>query len=66
MGQAEVIKFLDKNKKWNTAKEIANNLKVEVRVVSRALLVLSRYNEVLKKKCKDSEHFKYVYKVIKE
>ncbi len=65
MGQKEVIKLLEKNKKWNTAKEIANNLNVEVRVVSRALLVLSKYKEVLRERCKNSEHFKYVYKAIK-
>ena len=64
MGQKEVIKLLEKNKRWNTAKEIANKLNVEVRVVSRALLVLSKYNEVLRKRCKNSEHFKYVYKAI--
>ena len=64
MGQKEVIKLLEKNKKWNTAKEIANNLNVEVRVVSRALLVLSKYKEVLRKRCKNSEHFKYVYKAV--
>ena len=64
MGQKEVIKLLEKNRGWKTAKEIANNLDVEVRVVSRALLVLSKYREVLRKRCKNSEHFKYVYKAI--
>ena len=64
MGQKEVLKLLEKNKKWNTAKEIADKLNIEVRVVSRALLVLSRYKEVLRKRCKNSEHFKYVYKAM--
>ncbi len=64
MGQKEVLKLLEKNKKWNTAKEIADKLNIEVRVVSRALLVLSKYNEVLRERCKDSEHFKYIYKAV--
>ena len=64
MGQAEVIKLLGKNKKWKTAEEIADKLKIDGRVVRRALMVLYRYNEVLRKKCKDSTHFKYIYKII--
>ncbi len=62
MGQAEVIKVLEKKDDWITAEEIANKLKVNRRVVGRALLVLFRYNEVLRKRCKDSYNFKYVYR----
>ncbi len=62
MGQAEVIKILEKSKEWNTAKEIAEGLNVEDRVVGRALLVLFKYKEVLRKRCKNSAHFKYIYK----
>ncbi len=64
MGQAEVIKLLGKDKKWITAEEIANKLNVDGRVVRRALMVLFRYQEVLRKRCKDSTYFKYVYKSI--
>ena len=64
MGQQEVISSLEKNKKWNTTEEIANELNVNVRIVRRALLVLFKYNEVLRKICKNSPHFKYVYKAI--
>lgn len=63
MGQAEVVKLLTKNKKWNSADEIATKLKVDGRVVRRALMVLYRYDEVFRKICKDSTHFKYVYKI---
>lgn len=62
MGQAEVIKALEKNKKWNTTEEIADKLNTNVRVVGRALLVLFKYNEIFRKKCPNSPHFKYVYK----
>ncbi len=62
MGQSEVINLLEKNKKWNTAEEITNKLKTNGRVVRRALMVLFKYNEIFRKKCKDSTHFKYVYK----
>ena len=62
MGQSEVINLLEKKKEWITAEEITNKLKTNGRVVRRALMVLFRYNEVFRKKCKDSTHFKYVYK----
>ncbi len=64
MGQQEVINLLGKNKEWNTAGEIANKLNVDGRVVRRALMVLFKFNEVLRKKCKNTTHFKYVYKAI--
>ncbi len=62
MGQSEVMIILEKSKEWNTAEEITNKLKTNSRVVRRALMVLFRYNEIFRKKCKDSTHFKYVYK----
>ena len=65
MGQSEVIKLLEKDKEWKTAKEIANELKVDNRVVGRILLILSRYKEVLRKRCKISTHFKYIYRITK-
>ncbi len=65
MGQQEVIKTLEKKRNWMTAEEIADQLKVENKtLIRRALLVLFRYNEVLRKKCKNSTYFKYVYKAI--
>ena len=63
MGQQEVINILEKNKEWNTAEEIANQLNADGRVVRRALMVLFRFDEVLRKKCKNSSHFKYIYKL---
>ncbi len=62
MGQQEVMIVLEKSKEWKTAEEITNKLKTNGRVVRRALMVLFRYNEIFRKKCKDSTHFKYVYK----
>ena len=62
MGQQEVINILEESKKWITAEEITNKLKTNSRVVRRALMVLFRFNEILREKCKDSTHFKYVYK----
>ncbi len=62
MGQSDVINLLEKSKEWNTAEEITNKLKTNGRVVRRALMVLFKYNEIFRKKCKDSTHFKYVYK----
>jgi len=65
MGQAEVIKTLEKRKNWMTAKEIAGLLNVEnTTLIRRALTVLYKYHEVLREKCKNSKHFKYVYKAI--
>lgn len=64
MGQAEIMSLLEKDKEWNTAKEIANKLKVSDRVVGRALKVLFKYREILRERCKDSNHFKYIYKAI--
>ncbi len=61
MGQQEVINLLEKSNEWNTAEEITNKLKTNGRVVRR-VLVLFRYNEIFRKKCKDSTHFKYIYK----
>ena len=62
MGQTEVIKILEKNKEWTTSEEISEKLKDHPRVVRRALMVLFKYGEVFRKRCKDSNHFKYVYK----
>ena len=62
MGQAEVINLLEKSNGWNTAEEITIKLKTNGRVVRRALMVLFKYNEIFRKKCKDSTHFKYIYK----
>lgn len=62
MGQQEVMRLLEKNKKWNTAEEITNKLNTNGRVVRRALMVLFRYKEILRKRCKESTHFKYIYK----
>ncbi len=62
MGQSEVIGLLEKKKEWITAEEITNKLKTNGRIVRRALMVLFRYNEIFRKKCKDSTHFKYIYK----
>ena len=62
MGQSEVINLLGKDKKWNTAEEIANKLNADGRIVRRALMVLFRYDEILRKKCKNSIYSKYVYK----
>ena len=63
MGQSEVIKILEKNEKWMSAEQIGNSLKVENKtLIRRALKVLFKYNEVLRERCKDSPHFKYVYK----
>jgi len=65
MGQAEVIKTLEKNEKWLTAEQVGNLLKVENKtLIRRALKVLYKYNEILREKCKNSKHFKYVYKAI--
>jgi predicted transcriptional regulator len=65
MGQAEVIKTLEKKRNWMTAEEIAKLLNVEnITLIRRALLVLFRYREVLRKKCENSPHFKYIYKAI--
>ena len=65
MGQSEVIKLLEKEKEWKTAKEIANDLNADNRVVGRVLLVLSKHKEVSKRRCKNSTTFKYIYKIIK-
>ena len=62
MGQSEVMSVLEESKEWNTAEEITNKLKTNGRVVRRVLMVLFRFNEIFRKKCKDSTHFKYVYK----
>lgn len=61
MGQKEVLKILGKNKEWISADEIASKLKIHGRVVRRALMVMFRYNEVLRKKC-NTRNIKYVYK----
>jgi len=53
---------LKKKKEWITAEEIGNQLNSNGRVVRRALMVLFRFNEVLREKCKNSSHFKYIYK----
>ena len=65
MGQSEVIKLLEKEKEWKTTKEIANELNVDNRVVGRVWLVLSKYKEVSRKRCKNTTRFKYIYKVTK-
>jgi len=62
MGQQEVIKLLEKNNDWIDSYEISEKLKHDPRNVRRALKVLSKYGEVLRKVCKESKHFKYVYK----
>jgi len=63
MGQAEVIKTLEKRENWMSAEEIAGSLNVKnITLIRRALSVLFRYREVLRKKCENSPHFKYVYK----
>ena len=63
MGQAEIIKILEKNEKWITAEQIGNLLKVENKtLIRRALKVLYKYHEILRERCKISKHFKYVYK----
>lgn len=61
MGQAEVIKFLKKAKKWSDVKQIAKGLNAERSAVGRSLRVLSKYEEILKKPCKNSP--KFVYKI---
>jgi len=62
MGQSEVINLLEKSKEWITAEEITNKLKTNGRVVRRVLMVLFRFDEILRERCKNSAHFKYVYK----
>ena len=63
MGQGEVLSLLEKSKNWDTTEEIANKLKANIRVVRRVLLVLVKYKEVSRKKCENSTHFKYIYKI---
>lgn len=62
IGQQEVMRLLEKNKDWNTAEEITNKLNTNGRVVRRVLMVLFRFDEILRKRCKKSTHFKYIYK----
>ena len=63
MGQQEVMCLLEKSKDWKTAEEITNKLNANGRVVRRVLMVLVRFDEILRKRCKKSAHFKYVYKL---
>ena len=63
MGQQEIITLLEKKEEWVTAEEIADKLNSNGRIVRRALMVLFRFKEVLREKCKNSKHFKYVYKL---
>ena len=63
MGQQEVINLLEKKKEWITAKEIGSKLDINGSAVRRALMVLFRCNEVLRKKFKNKIHFEYIYKL---
>ncbi len=63
MGQSEVVNLLGRSRDWLTAGEIADKLNVSGRVVRRVLMVLFRFNEVLRKKFKNEIHFKYIYKL---
>ncbi len=63
MGQQEIIQLLEKRNSWITAKEITEKLNVNGRIVRRALMVLVRFNEVLRKRLKNNYRFEYIYKL---
>ena len=62
MGQAEIIKLLEKEKRWMSSKEIAKILGVSSTM--RALHVLLRNREVLMKIVKVKCHNRHVWKRI--
>lgn len=63
MGQDEILKFLKKNDKWFTIKEISEKIGGNMSNNSRSLNVLFKNNEVFRKevKGKDSRH-RYFYR----
>lgn len=65
MGQAEIIKVLEKRREWITAKEVAEILnRSNAEPIRRALKTLCDFKEVLRKWIQSERgFFMYVYKV---
>lgn len=63
MGQAEVIKVLEKRREWTTAKEVIDILKENPALIRRALKKLYDFQEVLRKQIQSERGFTmYIYK----
>lgn len=62
MGQAEVIKILEKERKWMSLREIAEVSQTNRAMVGRALATLFKHGEVFRKKYKGAREYIYYYK----
>lgn len=61
MGQGEILKILEREKKWLSATEISLMVESNSYSIASKLRTMFKYSEVLRKKDKEKTYTKYLW-----
>lgn len=63
MTQADVYKFLGKQKDWKNIKEINAKLKISQSALQSNLSTLTKHGDIMRKIVRTENHYHYIYRI---